>query len=124
MEHFSSATAAGRPDFRRVLWTGEHTQLVVMTIPPGEEIGSEVHKGNDQILSFVSGSGEAQVGSETQPVGAGDVVAVPAGAEHNFVNTGDEPLVIYTVYGPPDHAPGTVHQTKAEADAAEAEEHR
>lgn len=123
MEHFTGATAAGSPDFRRVLWTGTHTQLVVMTLPPGAEIGSEVHEDNDQILSFVSGSGEARVAGETQPAGAGDVVVVPAGTEHNFVNTGNEPLVIYTIYGPPDHAPGTVHRTKAEADAAEAEGH-
>jgi len=106
-------------DFRRVLWTGKHTQLVIMTIPPGGEIGEEVHEGIDQILSFVSGTGEARVGGETKPVEPGDLVVVPAGTKHNFVNTGPNPLVLYTVYGPPDHAPGAVHRTKEEADAAE-----
>jgi mannose-6-phosphate isomerase-like protein (cupin superfamily) len=107
-------------DFRRVLWTGQHTQLVIMTIPPGGEIGEEVHDENDQMLTFVSGSGEAQVSGETRPVAAGDLVVVPAGTKHNFVHTGPLPLVLYTVYGPPDHADGVVHRTKEEADAAEA----
>lgn len=124
VEHFDTAALADTStDFRRVLWTGAHTQLVVMTIPVGEEIGAEVHTDNDQILSFVSGIGAAQVAGETRPVTAGDVVVVPAGTEHNFVNTGTEPLVLTTIYGPPDHAPGTVHRTKSEADAAEAAEH-
>lgn len=124
MEHFDTAALAeGSADFRRVLWTGEYTQLVVMTIPVGEEIGAEVHDHNDQLLSFVSGIGAAQVAGETRPVTAGDVVVVPAGTRHNFLNTGTEPLVLTTIYGPPDHAPGTVHHTKAEADAAEASEH-
>jgi mannose-6-phosphate isomerase-like protein (cupin superfamily) len=121
MEHFTIATVAEEsPDFRRVLFTGKHTQLVIMTIPPGGEIGQEVHEENDQILTFVSGVGEAVVAGETQQVAAGDLVVVPAGTEHNFTNTGPNPLVLYTVYGPPDHAPGTVHRTKEEADAAEA----
>ena len=119
--HYTIATEAEKsPDFRRVLWTGEHTQLVIMTIPPGGEIGQEVHEENDQILTFVSGVGEALVAGETRAVSAGDLVVVPAGTEHNFTNTGPNPLVLYTVYGPPDHAPGTVHRTKEEADAAEA----
>ncbi len=118
--NFSIATEAEKsPDFRRVLWTGEHTQLVIMTIPPDGEIGDEVHEGIDQILTFVSGTGEARVGGETKPVEAGDLVVVPAGTQHNFVNTGPNPLVLYTVYGPPDHADGAVHHTKEEADAAE-----
>jgi mannose-6-phosphate isomerase-like protein (cupin superfamily) len=124
MEYLDTAALADdSSDFRRVLWTGAHTQLVVMTIPVGEEIGSEVHDGNDQILSFVRGSGTADVAGDTRTVNAGDIVVVPAGTRHNFVNTGTEPLVLMTVYGPPDHDPGTVHRTKAEADAAEAEEH-
>jgi mannose-6-phosphate isomerase-like protein (cupin superfamily) len=112
--------ATSSDDFRRVLWTGRHTQLVIMTIPVRGEIGAEVHDHNDQILSFIRGRGEAQVGGETKPVVPGDVVVVPAGTKHNFVNTGEEPLVLSTVYGPPDHAPGTVHHTKEEAEAAEA----
>jgi mannose-6-phosphate isomerase-like protein (cupin superfamily) len=120
MEHFTIATVAERSDdFRRVLWTGDHTQLVIMTIPQGGEIGEEVHEGIDQILTFVSGTGEARVAGETKPVEAGDLVVVPAGTKHNFVNTGPNPLVLYTVYGPPDHADGAVHHTKEEADAAE-----
>lgn len=121
MEHFDVAAVAGQAAaFRRVLWTGAHTQLVTMTIPPGGEIGSEVHEHNDQILSFLSGQGRAEVAGETQQVGAGSVVVVPAGTKHNFTNTGAEPLVLSTVYGPPDHADGVVHATKQEADEAEA----
>jgi mannose-6-phosphate isomerase-like protein (cupin superfamily) len=121
MEHFTIATVAEQsPDFRRVLWTGGHTQLVIMTIPPGGEIGEETHEHNDQILTFVSGVGEARVAGEKRPVVAGDLVVVPAGVLHNFVNTGPNPLVLYTVYGPPEHADGIVHHTKEEGDAAEA----
>ena len=121
MEHFTIATVAETsPDFRRVLWTGQHTQLVVMTIPPGGEIGEEVHGDVDQILTFVSGVGEARVGGERKRVTQGDLVAVPAGTKHNFVNTGPNPLVLYTVYGPPEHADQARHRTKEVAEAAEA----
>ncbi|MEU7850366.1 cupin domain-containing protein [Micromonospora parva] len=121
MEHFTIATVAEKsPDFRRVLWTGEHTQLVIMTIPPDGEIGEEVHEDIDQILTFVSGVGEARVAGAKRKVAAGDLVVVPAGTKHNFVNTGPNPLVLYTVYGPPEHADQAVHKTKEEADAAEA----
>jgi mannose-6-phosphate isomerase-like protein (cupin superfamily) len=120
MDHFEIAKTAERSaDFRRVLWTGEHTQLVIMTIPPDGEIGEETHDENDQILSFVSGLGKAVVGGKTKKVGPGDVVVVPAGVQHNFLNDGPNPLVLYTVYGPPDHADGAVHKTKQEADEAE-----
>ena len=120
MEHFEIAkTAEKSADFRRVLWTGEHTQLVIMTIPPDGEIGEETHDENDQILSFVSGLGKAVVDGKTKKVGPGDVVIVPAGVKHNFLNDGPNPLVLYTVYGPPDHADGAVHHTKEEADEAE-----
>ncbi|GAA1428628.1 cupin domain-containing protein [Microlunatus lacustris] len=120
MEHLTIATVAEtNPDFRRVLWTGKYSQLVIMTIPPDGEIGQEVHPDTDQILTFVSGVGEARINGETQPVAQGDLVCVPAGAEHNFVNTGPNPLVLYTVYGPPEHADGAVHHTKEEADEAE-----
>jgi len=106
--------------FRQVLWTGAHTQLVVMTIPVGGEIGEEVH-AVDQLLSFVSGVATAVIDGEEQKVGAGDLVVVPAGRRHNFVNAGGEPLRLYTVYGPPEHADGVVHRTKEEADRLEAE---
>lgn len=120
MDHFDIAvTAEKSADFRRVLWTGEHSQLVIMTIPADGEIGEEVHEDTDQVLSFVSGIGEARVGGQKRKIVAGDVVAVPAGTKHNFVNTGPNPLVLYTVYGPPEHAAKAVHATKEEADAAE-----
>ncbi len=120
MDHFEIAAVAEKSaDFRRVLWTGEHTQLVIMTIPPKGEIGVETHDENDQILSFVSGLGKAVVDGQTKKVKAGDVVVVPAGKEHNFLNDGPNPLVLYTMYGPADHADGAVHHTKEEADAAE-----
>jgi mannose-6-phosphate isomerase-like protein (cupin superfamily) len=121
MHHYPIATIAEQsPDFRRVLWTGRHAQLVIMTIPPGGEIGSEVHEDTDQILTFVSGAGEADVAGETRQVVQGDLVVVPAGTRHNFRNTGANPLVLYTTYSPPEHADGTVHATRAEAEAAEA----
>lgn len=120
MEHYNIATVAEQsPDFRQVLWTGKHSQLVIMTIPPGGEIGEEVHEV-DQILSFVSGVGEARVDGETKQVTPGDLVAVPAGTRHNFINKGPNPLVLYTIYGPPEHADQVVHRTKEEAEAAEA----
>jgi mannose-6-phosphate isomerase-like protein (cupin superfamily) len=119
MEHFEIATVAEKnPDFRRVLWTGKYSQLVIMTIPPGGEIGEEVHDV-DQILTFVSGAGKAKVSGQTRNVVQGDLVIVPAGKKHNFINDGPNPLVLYTVYAPPEHADGAVHKTKEEADAAE-----
>jgi mannose-6-phosphate isomerase-like protein (cupin superfamily) len=118
--NFSIATEAEKsPDFRRVLWTGEHSQLVIMTIPPGGEIGEEVHEDVDQILTFVSGTGKAIVSGAEKNVAQGDLVVVPAGKKHNFLNTGPNPLILYTVYGPPEHADGAVHKTKEEADAME-----
>lgn len=120
MEHFEIAVVAEKSaDFRRVLWTGQHTQLVIMTIPPGGEIGEEVHEKNDQVLSFVSGLGKAVIEGRDKQVKPGDVVVVPAGVRHNFLNDGPNPLVLYTVYGPADHADGAVHATKEAADAAE-----
>ena len=105
--------------FRRVVLTGDHEQVVVMTIPPDGEIGEEVHPDTDQVLSFVEGTAVAQLDGEASAVGADDLVFVHAGVRHNFINTGDTPLRLVTIYAPPHHAPGTVHQTKAEADAAE-----
>ena len=117
--HYTIATEAEKyADFRRVLWTGKNTQLVIMTIPPDGEIGEEVHEV-DQILTFVSGTGKAIVSGSEKNVASGDLVVVPAGSKHNFVNTGPNPLILYTVYGPPEHADGAVHKTKEEADAME-----
>ena len=120
--HHTIATEAEKsPDFRRVLFTGKHTQLVIMTIPVGGEIGEEVHEDTDQILTFVSGTGKAIVSGAEKTVAQGDLVVVPAGHKHNFVNTGPNPLILYTVYGPPEHADGAVHKTKEEADRLEEE---
>jgi mannose-6-phosphate isomerase-like protein (cupin superfamily) len=105
--------------FRRELATQEQSQLVLMTIAPGGEIGEEVHEGIDQLLFFVEGECEAEIGGETAPVGRDQVAVVPAGTRHNFRNTGPGPLRLFTVYAPPEHAPGTVHETKEDADAAE-----
>lgn len=105
-------------NFRAVLETGEHAQLVVMTIEPDGEIGEETHEG-DQLLIFVDGDGEAVIGGKPFPVGAEQAVFVPAGTLHNFLNTGSVPLRVVTVYAPPEHPDGTVHATKADADADE-----
>lgn len=105
--------------FRREVITGEHEQVVVMTIPPGGEIGEEVHQDTDQVLAFVDGEGQAILNGETSQIGPNDLVFVRAGTRHNFVNTGSQPWRLLTIYAPPEHEPGTVHQTKAEADAAE-----
>ncbi len=105
--------------FRREVMTGEHEQVVVMTVPPGGEIGEEVHPDTDQVLAFVDGTGEARLDDVAMPVGPNGLVFVRAGTKHNFINTGDVPLRLITIYAPPEHAPGTVHQTKDEADAAE-----
>jgi len=102
-------------NFRKVLFTNRHSQVVVMSIPPGEDIGSEVHETVDQVLVFVKGSGRAVVAGETHDIRAGDMFAVPAGAEHDFINTGDEALKLFTVYSPPEHPDGAVHATKADA---------
>jgi mannose-6-phosphate isomerase-like protein (cupin superfamily) len=120
VEKFAIADVAARSsDFRRVIWTGRQSQLVVMTIPPGGEIGEETHPQTDQMLAFVSGTGEADVAGKTTSIGPGDLVVVPAGTVHNFRNTGGDPLVLYTVYAPPEHAEGTVHPTKDDAEQAE-----
>lgn len=105
--------------FRRVVETGAHCQVVLMSIPPGGEIGEEIHDDVDQVLVFVAGAGEALLEGAPSSVGPGRLVFVPAGTKHNFVNSGEGDLKLYTVYAPPEHAPGTVHETKAQADAAE-----
>ena len=107
--------------FRRVLMTGKFSQVVAMTIPVGGEIGEEVHESNDQLLVFVEGQADAILEDKPFPVVPGELVFVHAGTKHNFINTGDVPLRLMTVYAPPEHAPDTVHQTKEEADRAEAE---
>jgi len=102
-------------NFRRVLFTNKHSQVVLMSLPPGEKIGLEVHEDGDQVLVFVKGVGRAVIGGETNDIGAGDLFAVPAGAEHDFINTGNEPLKLFTVYSPPEHPDGLVQAKKADA---------
>ena len=104
--------------FRKEVVTGPHSQVVLMSIPPEEEIGAEIHNV-DQTLVFVEGVGKAVINEEESLVSSGHLVFVPAGAKHNFVNTGDHDLKLYTMYAPPEHKPGTVHRTKAEAEEAE-----
>lgn len=107
--------------FRKVLITASKSQVVLMSLLPGEEIGTEVHEG-DQLLYAVKGKGVAVIAGTSEPFEKGTMFCVPAGTEHNVINTGDEPFKLFTVYAPPQHAPGTIHQTKAAAAAAEAAE--
>lgn len=111
--------ARDNDDFRREVMTGPHSQVVLMSVEPGGEIGEEVHDDVDQVLVFVEGRGEAVLDGDSSGVEPGDLVFVPAGTRHNFVNRGESALKLYTVYSPPEHAAGTVHHTKEEADAAE-----
>ena len=104
-------------DFRRVLYTGEHLQLVLMTLQPGEEIGEEVHPDRDQFFRFEEGEGAVDIDGRENPVEDDIAVIVPAGSRHNVRNTGDEPLRFYTLYGPPEHKDGIVQRTKEEAEA-------
>jgi mannose-6-phosphate isomerase-like protein (cupin superfamily) len=114
------ALAQGNTCFRREILTQEHTQIVLMSVEPGDDVGAEVHSV-DQILVFVSGTGDAVLNGERSPVRAHSLVAVPAGTRHNFINTGQAPLKLFTVYAPPEEQPGTLHRRKADAVAAEAE---
>lgn len=105
-------------DFRRVLYTGQNLQLVLMSIEPGDEIGAEVHDDIDQFFRIEAGEGEISIDGVVHKVKADDGVIVPAGARHNVVSVGKEPLKLYTIYGPPEHLDGTIHKTCAEANAA------
>lgn len=105
--------------FRQVLATGKKVQVVIMSILPGEEIGAETHPDNDQTLLLVEGEGQVVLDGQTSAYSAGDLVLVPAGTEHNFINKGEQPMKIITTYSPPHHPDGTIHKTKAEADKAD-----
>ena len=117
----------GNTTFRTVLFTGTHTQLTVMHLQAGEEIGLEAHDGIDQFIRVEDGSATVTMGrskdtvDETHELQDDWAVIIPSGVWHNVSNTGDGPLKLYSLYSPPEHPDGTVHQTKAEADAAEAE---
>jgi Mannose-6-phosphate isomerase len=109
------------PFFRQVLFTGEHSQLVVMCLQPGEDIGDEVHHDTDQFFRIEHGEAKFVFDEkEEHRAGNGDAVIVPAGTYHNVINTSSSgTLRLYTIYSPPNHPPGTVHKTKADAMAAE-----
>lgn len=108
-------------DFRRVLYTAKNSQLVLMSLKPGEEIGTETHHTHDQFLRFEQGKGKAILDGVEHAIEAEMAVIVPAGTEHNFINTGDTDLKLYTIYSPPEHKDGTIHKTKE--DALSNEEH-
>ena len=110
--------------FRKVLFTGPKSQLVLMALQSNEDIGSEVHPDNDQFFRFEAGEGRVVIDGQEYIVKDGDSVVIPAGAEHNVINTSEtEMLKMYTIYSPAHHADGTIHKTRAEAMAAEEEEH-
>ncbi|MVF24898.1 cupin domain-containing protein [Methylocaldum sp. BRCS4] len=105
-------------DYRRVLYTGRNTQLVLMTLQPREEIGVETHEEHDQFIRIEAGTGLAVLNGEEHPLSDGVAVVIPAGVEHNVINTSsDQPLRLYTLYSPPEHPDGTVHRTKADEPA-------
>jgi len=108
--------AVANEEFRRVLYTAQHCQLVLMSLQPGEEIGAEVH-ALDQFFRVEAGAGEAVLDGVRTAIRAGFAVLVPAGARHNIVNTGIAPLKLYTLYAPANHRDGVVHHTRADAEA-------
>lgn len=107
--------------FRKVLYTARHLQLVLMTLQPGEEIGAEIHAENDQFFRFEAGSGKCLIDDHEYAVSDGTAIIVPAGARHNVINTGSEPLKMYTLYAPPHHKDGIIRNTKKEAEANDEE---
>ena len=106
-------------DFRRVLYTGKTLQLVLMALQPGEEIGEEVHEDRDQFFRIEEGEGEILIDGTRTPIEEDAAVIVPAGARHNLINTSDEPLLLYTLYAPPEHRDGLVQKTKKDSEGAE-----
>src|SRR3989338_5940406 len=109
-------------NFRKVLYTGKHSQLVLMSLNPGEEIGMEVHPDNDQFFRFEKGEGKCIIDGNEYVVSDGSAIVVPAGAEHNVINTSPtEKLKMYTIYSPAHHKDGIIHKTKAEAEADDEE---
>ena len=102
-------------DYRRVLYTGRNMQLVLMSLQPGEEIGEEVHDDRDQFFRVEAGKGEVMIDGRTTPIEDATAIVIPAGARHNVINRGSEPLKLYTLYAPPEHADGLVQATRSEA---------
>ncbi|WP_159466989.1 cupin domain-containing protein [Dyadobacter sp. 3J3] len=110
----------GNSHFRKVLYTGKHLQLVLMTLKVGEDIGEEIHENNDQFFRFESGTGKCIIDGHESEVKEGDAVVVPAGAKHNIINTDSSAeLKLYTIYGPPNHQDKIVRATKKEAEEKE-----
>ncbi|MEO8772044.1 MAG: cupin domain-containing protein [Ferruginibacter sp.] len=103
-------------NFRKVLYTAQHLQLVLMSLQAGEDIGAETHVNNDQFFRFESGEGKCIIDNNEYHVAEGYVIVVPAGAEHNIINTGTAALKLYTIYGPPNHQDGTLRKTKKDAE--------
>ena len=101
--------------FREVLFTTDKSQLVVMALKPGEEIGMEVHPDHDQFIRIESGKGKAVMNGEEHEISDGSAVVIPAGTQHNVVNTSEVVMKLYTIYTPPEHKQGTIHKTKEEA---------
>lgn len=108
--------AVKNQDFRQVLYTAKNCQLVVMSLKPHEEIGAEVHT-LDQFFRVEEGAGQAILDGVTTTISAGFAILVPAGTNHNIINTGDAPLKLYTLYAPPNHRDGVIHHTRADAEA-------
>ena len=122
VENIEAKTLANN-NFRQVLFTAPHSQLVLMSLKPNEEIGLEVHPANDQFFRFEQGRGKVIIDGQEAEVADGSAVVVPAGAQHNVINlSNEEDLKLYTIYSPAHHADGTIHATKEEAMAAEAAE--
>lgn len=110
--------------FREVLFTGPHSQLVVMALKPGEDIGQETHDDVDQFIRVEAGQGKAVLDGKEYQLADGSAVVIPAGVEHNVINTSQsEALKLYTIYTPPEHPDGTIHKTKAEAEEYEKKHH-
>lgn len=114
--------ALANTNFRQVLYTGQHSQLVVMSLLPGEEIGMEVHEIVDQFLRVEKGSGKLIINDEEFEIKDGQGIIIPAGAKHNIINlSATDPMKIYTIYSPPHHKDGTIHKTKLDAEADQAD---
>lgn len=105
--------------FRKVLYTTQGTQLVLMSLKPGEEIGVEIHRENDQFFRFEEGQGKVIIDNNEYSISADEIIIIPRGATHNVINTGDGDLKMYTLYSPPHHKDGTVRATKEEAERSE-----
>lgn len=116
VENIEQLTLAN-DNFRKVIYTGQHAQLVLMSLLPNEDIGMEIHETTDQFLRIEKGQGKCILNGEEHEIKDGSAIVVPAGTEHNIINTSaTQPMKIYTVYSPPHHKKGTIHKTKKDAE--------